>query len=67
MKTKTNQQEQRQRARSHGRYAKLPTCPCCGERRAVEPAYPVAEGGPLRNESKWAGQFICTLCIKKES
>lgn len=68
MKTpKTNSQEQRQRARKQGRYVKLPTCPCCGERRAVEPAYSKADGGTLRDDSQWAGQYICNPCITKES
>lgn len=60
-------QEQRQVTRKNGRYAKMPPCPRCGKRRALEPAYTKPEGGQVRPDSPWKGLFICLACIKKES
>lgn len=65
-KPKTEQQEQRNRARKGGQYAKMDPCPRCGKRRAVGPAYRKDEGGDVRNDSAWAGLFICDPCLKEE-
>ncbi len=60
--------EQRQATRNRqGRYANLPECPRCHKRRTVEPAYPVSERGPIREDSPWVGLFLCKSCIKAES
>jgi hypothetical protein len=63
----TPRQDQRQRARQAGRYAPMATCPRCGKRRALEPAYTKSEGGTVRDGSPWAGQILCPLCIRQEA
>ncbi len=60
-------QDQRQVARKHGRYTNMAPCPCCGKRKALEPAYTTKDGGTVNPVSQWAGQFICMGCIQRES
>ena len=62
----TNEQRQATRGRD-GRYVNMPTCPRCGKRKTLEPAYPKSAGGQVAEDSVWCGLFICAQCIKKES
>ncbi|WNM70175.1 hypothetical protein [Myxococcus phage Mx1] len=58
-------EEARQAARRQGRYVKMPECPRCKKRGALEPAYSRADGGVVPNDSPWAGSCVCTACLKE--
>jgi hypothetical protein len=59
--------DQRQRARSNGRYAQMDPCPRCSKRRALGAAYSVSDGGSVKDSSPYAGGMICGPCVKAES
>lgn len=63
IKPKTESQEQRGRTRKGGQFSQMDPCPCCGKRRALEPAYTVADGGRVRDDFTFAGSYVCLKCI----
>ena len=63
-KQSSDAQDKRQEARSGGRYTKMPTCPMCKKRRAVEPAYPVSAGGRMPEGHPFANEHVCNECIE---
>jgi len=63
IKPKSLSQEQRSQTRKAGRFVSMDACPCCGKRRALEPAYSVSDGGRVRDDFEFAGTHVCLKCI----